>query len=99
MPDQAAITNGSQPTSPTQPTPAASVQQPTDSKDQDRRLATVSPYAGYFGVAAEREAPRWVGWTGLDGRASRLRLLLIGLEYHQTNVKYLGKIANVIVTW
>ena len=39
-------------------------------KDHDRRLTTVSRYAGYFDVAAGREAPRRVGWTGLDGRHS-----------------------------
>jgi len=44
------------------------------------------------------EATQWVGWTGLDWRASRLWLLLVGFEYRQTNVKHLGKIANVIVT-
>jgi len=27
-------------------------------------------YAGYFDVAAGREAPRWVGWTGLDAAAT-----------------------------
>ena len=42
---------------------------------------------GYFDVAAGREAPRWVGWTGLDGRASRLRLLLTGFECQQTKRK------------
>jgi len=47
----------------------------------------VLPYAGYFDVAAGREAPWWVGWIGLDGRASWLRLLLVGFEYRQTNVK------------
>jgi len=31
-------------------------------------------------------------------RTSGLRELLVGLEYRQTNVKYLGKIDNVIVT-
>jgi len=40
--------------------------------------------AEYFDVAAGREAPRWVGWTCLDGRASWMRLLLIGFEYQQT---------------
>ena len=98
-PDQAAITNGSQPTSAPQPMPAASLQQPTDSKDYDhRRVTIVSRYVGYFDVAAGRETPRWVGWTGLDGRMSLPRLLLIGFEYRQTNVKYVWKIAIVIVT-
>ena len=82
---------------PPQPTPAASIQQPTDSKDHDHCLTIVSRYAGYFDVATEHEVPRWVGWTGIDGFTSWLRLLLIGFEYHQTNVKYLEKIANVIV--
>jgi len=41
-------------------------------------------YAGYFDVAAGWEVPRWVGWTGLDGHASQLRLLLIGFECQQT---------------
>jgi len=41
---------------------------------------------GYFDVSAGREEPRWVGWTGLDGRASRLRLLLTG-SWQQTKRK------------
>jgi len=49
-------------------------------------------------VAAGQDALRWVGWTGLHGHASLPRMLLIGFEYRQTNVKYLGKIAIVIVT-
>jgi len=68
----------------------------TDSKDHDHRLTIVLPYAGYFGAAAGHEAPQWVGWRGLDGRASQLKLLLVGFEYRQTNVKYLGKITNVL---
>ena len=56
-------------------TTSASSKRPTmDSKDHDRRLTIVSRYVGYFDEAAMREAPRWVGWTGVDGRASRLRL-------------------------
>jgi len=67
-------------------------------KRHDRHLTIVSHYAGYFDVATGvRRRGGW-GWTGIDGRASRLRLLLIGFEYRQTNMKYLGKIANVIVT-
>jgi len=81
---------------PPQLMPAASIQQPTDSKDHDHHLTIVSRYAGYFDVATEHEVPRWVGWTGIDGRALQPRLLLIRFEYHQTNVKYLGKIVNVI---
>jgi len=46
-----------------------------------------------------RDTLMWVGWTGLDARVSWLRLLLVGFEYRQTNVKYLGKISNVIVKW
>jgi len=88
--------------SPAEPTPIitdASTKRPTtDSKDHDRRLTIVLPYAVYFDVTTGREAPQWVGWTGLDGRASWLRLLLVGFEYRQTNVKYLGKIDIVIVT-
>ena len=53
----------------------------TDSKDHDCCLTIVSRYAGYFDVAAGREAPWWVGWTGLDGHALWLRLLLIRFEY------------------
>jgi len=73
----------------------------TDSKDPDRCLTIISRHAGYFDVATGLETPRWVGWTGIGGCASRLTLLLIGFEYCQTNVKYryLGKIANVIVAW
>jgi len=92
-PDYAAITNRSQPTSPPQPTPAASVQQSTDSKDDDHRVTIVSLYAGYFDVAVGREAPRWVGGPR---RASRPRLLLMSAS--KLNAKYLGKIAHVIVT-
>ena len=47
-------------------------------------------YAEYFDVAAGQEAPRWVGWTGLDGRASRLRLLLTGFEcVSKLNAEYI----------
>jgi len=77
-------------------TDASSKRPTTNSKDHDHRLTTVSPYVQYLDVAAWREAPRWVGWTSLDGHVPRLRLFLIGFEYR--NVKYLGKIANVIVT-
>jgi len=62
-PGLAAITNGSQPTSPPQPMPAASVQQLTDSKHHDPRVTIISRYTGYFDVDAGREAPQWVGWT------------------------------------
>jgi len=62
-------------------TDASSKRPTTNSKDHDRRLMIVSRYAGYFDVAAGREAPRWVGWTGLDGCLSLLRLFLIGFEY------------------
>jgi len=45
-------------------------------------------HVGYFDVDVRREAPWWVGWgTGLDRRASRLKLLLIGFEYQQTKCK------------
>ena len=37
-----------------------------------------------FDVAARREAPRWVGWTGLDGRASPRGLLLTGIMWHNS---------------
>ena len=94
--DQAAITNRSQPTSIT--TDAGSKRPTIDSKDHDNRLTIVSRYAAHFDVAAGRETPQWVGWTGLDGRVSPPKLLLNGFEYRQTNVKYLGKIAIVIVT-
>jgi len=79
-------------------TEASSKRPTTDSKDHDRRLTIVSPYARYFDVAAGHEAPQWMGWTSLDGCASQLRLLLVGFEYRQTNMKYLGKIDSVIVT-
>jgi len=47
-------------------------------------------YAEYFDVAAGQEAPRWVGWTGLDGRASPLRLLLTGFEcVSKLNAEYI----------
>ena len=73
---------------PTITTDDSSKRPTTDSKDHDCRLTMmVLPYAGYFDVAAGREAPWWVGWIGLDGRASWLRLLLVGFEYRQTNVK------------
>jgi len=40
-------------------------------------LQIVSRYEGYFDVS-ERRCGGWGGhWTGLDGRASRLRLLAI----------------------
>jgi len=53
--------------SPPPTTTDASSQRPTtDSKDHDLRLTIVLPYAVYFDVAVGREAPRWVGWTGLD---------------------------------
>ena len=59
-------------------TDARSKRPATDSKDHDhRRITTVSRYAGYFDVSAGQEVPRWVGWTGLYGRASPPRLLLI----------------------
>jgi len=64
----------------------------------DHRLTIVSRYAGYFDEAAGCEAPWWVGWTGVDGRASRLRLANRFWVHYQTNVKYLRKNANVIVT-
>ena len=48
-------------------TEASSKRPTTDSKDHDRRLTIISRYAGYFEVAPGHEAPRWVGWTGLDG--------------------------------
>ena len=48
-------------------TDASSKRPTTDSKDHDRRLTIISRYAGYFEVAPGHEAPRWVGWTGLDG--------------------------------
>jgi len=72
-------------------TDASSKRPTTDSKDHDRRVTIVSCYAG--------DTLMWplgkrVGWTSLDGRAS----WLIGFEYRQTNMKCLGKIANVIVT-
>jgi len=56
-------------------------------------------YAGYFDVAAGREAPRWVGWTGLDGRASRPTLLLTGFECQQTKRRiHSGKNVSLIFT-
>jgi len=56
-----------------------------------KQLLAESRFAGYFDVSAGREAPRWVGWTGLDGRASPLRLLLTG-NWQQTKRKmHIGK--------
>ena len=51
---------------------------------QGNKCWTETRYAGHFDVAAGREARRSVMWTGLDGRASWLRLSLIGFEYDQT---------------
>jgi len=44
-------------------------------------------HVGYFNLAMGQEAPWWVGWTGLDGCTSRLKLLLVGFEYQQTKWK------------
>jgi len=72
--------------------PAASVQQPTDSKDHDRCLTIISRYAGYFDVAAGCEAPAWSAAVGGVDRPRRVRIVAETIAnwfwvHRQTNVK------------
>ena len=59
-----------------------------------KHLLAESRFTACLDVAAGQEAPRWVGWTGLDGRASRLRLLLTSVS--KLNVEYIRKNVSVI---
>jgi len=85
---------------PPQPTPAASVQQATDSEDHDSHVTRL--WWSFESVACwplaagdrimlcgilwcgRRTRGAMVGVVDLDGRALRPRLLLIGFGYHQT---------------
>jgi len=75
MPNEVAITNGSQPTSPPQATPVASVQQSTDSKDHDCRIYHVMRVTLMWPLG-ERHRGGWGGprWARVAAKTIANRL-------------------------